>query len=140
MVRIVFLLCLLFFGTVSFAQISINIENLKVSEGKIFVAVYNNSNHFLNIKKAVHTAVYEISKDNTVFSLPPLPSGKYAVSLFLDEDKNEELTTFLGIPKEPYGFSNNKNGSILGPPNFEETHFYYDGTEKKLNIALFRLV
>ena len=31
-------------------------------------------------------------------------------------------TNFLGIPKEPYGFSNEKKGRF-GPPKFKEVSF-----------------
>ena len=44
----------------------------------------------------------------------------YAFSFFHDLNNNKKLdTNFLGIPKEPYGFSNNKKGRF-GPPKFSE--------------------
>ena len=40
-----------------------------------------------------------------------------------DLNKNKKLdTNFLGIPKEPYGFSNEKKGRF-GPPKFKEVSF-----------------
>ena len=49
--------------------------------------------------------------------------GTYAFSLFHDLNENKKLdTNFLGIPKEPYGFSNGEKGSF-GPPKYEEVKF-----------------
>lgn len=46
--------------------------------------------------------------------------GKYAVVAFHDVNGNEELDkNMLGIPTEPYGFSNNARG-MLGPPDLAE--------------------
>ena len=36
-----------------------------------------------------------------------IPAGSYAVSVFHDANGNGKLDTFLGIPREGYGFSRN---------------------------------
>ncbi len=36
-----------------------------------------------------------------------IPSGTYGISVFHDANDNGKLDTFLGIPKEGYGFSRN---------------------------------
>jgi uncharacterized protein (DUF2141 family) len=64
-----------------------------------------------------------------------LPEGRYAIKLFLDLNGNGEVdTNFLGIPKEPYGFSNNAKGT-LGPPSFDAAAFTIEGP-RDLSIAL----
>lgn len=46
-----------------------------------------------------------------------LKTGQYTVKVYHDIDENEELNTgAFGIPKEPYGFSNNARGTF-GPPD-----------------------
>ena len=38
-----------------------------------------------------------------------LPTGKYLVSIYLDENLNNKMDyNFIGIPKEQYGFSTKK--------------------------------
>jgi len=50
-----------------------------------------------------------------------LPKGKYGVVAFHDLNNNEKLdTNFIGIPTEPYGFSNDAR-AMLSKPDFEET-------------------
>jgi uncharacterized protein (DUF2141 family) len=47
-----------------------------------------------------------------------LPPGEYAAVAFQDVNGNGILDkNFLGIPKEPFGFSNGARGSA-GPPKF----------------------
>lgn len=51
-----------------------------------------------------------------------LPPGRYAAAAFQDLDGDGRLTTnFLGIPKEPYGFSGTDNK--FGMPTFAEAGF-----------------
>lgn len=64
-----------------------------------------------------------------------LPPGTYAIKLFLDLNGNGKIdTNFLGIPKEPYGFSNNAKGS-LGPPAFEAAAFELN-EDRELTVNL----
>lgn len=52
-----------------------------------------------------------------------LPMGKYAVAIFQDENKNNKLDKgMFGIPKEPYGFSNNAKATFSAP-KFEKASF-----------------
>jgi uncharacterized protein (DUF2141 family) len=61
-----------------------------------------------------------------------LPPGQYAAVVFQDFNGNGKLDkNFLGIPKEPYGFSNDARGSA-GPPKFSDAAVTLspDGTTK----------
>lgn len=49
-----------------------------------------------------------------------LPPGRYAVSLFHDENGNGKLdTNVVGMPTERYGFSRDARGR-MGPPSFAD--------------------
>ncbi len=51
-----------------------------------------------------------------------LPSGDYAIALIHDENSNNKLDTFMGIPREGFGFS--RNPAIrFGPPKFDSAQF-----------------
>jgi len=65
-----------------------------------------------------------------------LPPGRYGVSSFHDENENGELdTNFVGVPKEPYGFSNDARGRF-GPPGFDEIAFEFGEEDQTLEITL----
>ncbi|MBL6715485.1 MAG: DUF2141 domain-containing protein [Pseudomonadales bacterium] len=64
-----------------------------------------------------------------------LPGGTYAVGVFHDVDGDEALSkNFLGIPKEPFGFSNNVRGRF-GPPSFKDASISITG-KMAITIAL----
>lgn len=55
--------------------------------------------------------------------LKDLPEGPLAMSLFQDTNANGRLdANAMGMPTEPYGFSNNAAGNF-GPPRFEQAVF-----------------
>ena len=68
--------------------------------------------------------------------LTNLDPGQYTIILFHDENGNGKLDkNALGVPTEPYGFSNNVRG-FLGPPDFEEAIMEVNAGDKAVRIAL----
>ena len=52
-----------------------------------------------------------------------LPEGRYAIKAFHDvNDSGTMEFNITGMPKEPYGFSNNASG-FMGAPKFEDAAF-----------------
>jgi len=51
-----------------------------------------------------------------------LAQGTYAISAMHDENGNGRLDTFLGIPREGFGFSRNPRVTF-GPPRFDQVRF-----------------
>ena len=65
-----------------------------------------------------------------------LPYGNYVIAGIHDLDNNGVLTgNFLGMPKEPFGFSNNKRGNF-GPPKWEDVLIKFNESNKKILINL----
>ena len=68
------------------------------------------------------------------FSLT-LPAGSYGARIMHDINDNGELdANFVGIPSEPWGFSNNATGSF-GPPKWQDVQFELSGDAEQ-NIRL----
>jgi outer membrane protein len=60
--------------------------------------------------------------ENNLYYLKGVPSGEYALIVYLDENNNERIDkNFIGIPKEPIGFSNRYQPK--GPPVFSSAAF-----------------
>ncbi len=114
----------------------ITIENVKKNEGKILLAVYADDDNFLSevTYRSIH---HEVNQAGVVtVEVPDLPYGKYAVSLFHDENNNGKFdTNFMKLPKEPYGFSNNARGTF-GPPKFTEAAFSFNKAEQEISIEI----
>jgi uncharacterized protein (DUF2141 family) len=111
-------------------NLTVNVENVESTDGKISVAVYDDAEGFLKFDKVYKTEAVPAQKGSTEVIIKDLPKGTYALAIFHDRNDNEELdTNMLGIPKEPLGFSKGKM-KTFGPPSFGECSFdlTYDQT------------
>lgn len=116
------------------ALLQLRIKNIKHDEGKLFIAVFNAEESFMKDRYTYEIVAVESIADLIVEL--KLPQGVYAISIFHDVNENNELNTnFIGIPKEPYGFSNNPK-ITFGPPNFEQTSFDLVKDHQQIEIRL----
>ena len=111
-------------GSAQAVELELEVSGLTQSEGRVMVAVFTDANNWL--KKPLTGSNVEAStqKDGRVLiKLLDLPEGPLALSIFHDVNGNGKLdSNAMGMPKEPYGFSNNAAGSF-GPPKFEKAQF-----------------
>lgn len=98
----------------------------EVEGGRINFALYDESNLFM--KEEISSHSFPIK--GKVYSLKlQVPNRPLAITAYHDLDENKELNTnLIGIPNEPYGFSNNARGTF-GPPSFSACTF--DPTTKR---------
>lgn len=116
--------------------LTVTIENVKVRNGKIMMALYNTEKDFLSTKtiRSIHHPVPESGE--VVLQLTNLEHGIYAISLFHDENNNGAMDyNFMKIPKEPYGFSNNPK-VIFSAPKYDEASFVFEKEKQELSIQL----
>lgn len=115
--------------------VEVYISGFENNMGKAMIGLYNSENDFL--KKEFKSALSEILNENATTMFTNLPDGKYAVSVFHDEDNDNEFDMLLGfIPQEDYGNSNNIPPRF-GPPKWEDAKFEIKGGEvRKINIEL----
>jgi len=114
-------------------NIEVNISNIKTSEGTIIVGLYKNQKDFLN--KAYKGKAIKPNKTGVQVVFENIEPGVYAISLYHDEDDNKKLNTFIMIPTEPYGVSNNAKGQF-GPPQWEKAKFTVADKNVIQNISL----
>lgn len=120
--------------TAGAANLTVNVAGIKSPNGKIQLAAYKTGENFLKTPAFVTQA--EIVTNAATATLHDLPAGDYAVSIYQDINSNNKLdTNFMGIPSEPYGFSNNVV-SHFGPPSFAESKFAVPETGTTVSITL----
>lgn len=103
--------------------LTVSVEGVASSKGYIVVGVYSDEDSFLKDDRAFTGVFAQAEKGTTRIELSDLPNDKYAVCVFHDENGNKEMdTNFIGIPKEPLGFSIGRL-KTFGPPDFEECSF-----------------
>jgi len=111
-------------------QLSITISNIYPVKGDIYIAIYDNDDDYMDIEKVAFREIVPIHSEVQTIILNDIPAGEYAVSVFQDIDENGELNTnAIGIPNEPFGFSNDARGRF-GPPKFKNAKFSYPGTQE----------
>jgi len=108
-------------------QVEVTIKNVQELKGTIRVSLFNNDQDFLKKPVEGKSVTAAASGATVVFNVKP---GTYAVSVIHDVNDNKELDKgFMGIPQEPYGFSNDARGKF-GPPSYESSKFAVTGDVK----------
>ena len=90
----------------------VNVSGIAPGKGDVRVGVFNAPEQF---PEGTYSKAVAVPGDAETLRLEVdgLEPGRYAVSVFQDFNGNEAVDkNFIGIPKEPYGFSGNwKSGS-----------------------------
>ena len=117
--------------------IRVEIGGLRSDKGQVMCALFSSAKDFpKNVDKAIAQAKSGISHGHAACAFPGIAAGRYAVSVFHDENSNGKMdTNFMGIPREGVGASNNARGHF-GPPKFDDAAFSYSGGRLDLSIAV----
>lgn len=117
--------------------IHVEVVGLHNNKGHVFCALYSSANGFpKDSQRAVQRDTSSISDRKALCEFSGLEPGRYAVSVFHDENSNGKLdTNFLGIPREGVGASNDARGH-LGPPKFDAASFQFAGGRLNLKITI----
>ncbi len=110
--------------------LEVTITGFSNNHGKAVVGLYDSENDFLNKSFQSQQALIENNQVTVTFT--NVPDGDYAISMFHDENDNDELDMFMGFyPKETYGCSNNAKGRF-GPPKWQDAVFSLSGNQTKI--------
>ena len=106
------------------ADVTLEVEGLDTSRlqgAALLVAVFTEPAGWLRQPQSGHRFSLEAATNGKVtVVLKDLPEGALAFSLFQDANGNGRLDMNpMGIPVEPFGFSNDAVGNF-GPPKFEQ--------------------
>jgi len=133
-----YLLFALFLFSSDTGTIQLTVQHIRSPKGTIKIAVFNSADSFLKDGEAIqtHSIPVKDTKDLTL-TLQPLPYGTtYSIAIYHDVNDNNQLDTNLfGVPKEPYGFSNN-TPSKWGAPKYEIARFELKEAEMTTSIKV----
>lgn len=91
--------------------------------GNIHLALFENAASFPKNSEAYQGIKLPASSGFTQHTFERIPWGTYALAVFHDLNGNDKLDrNFLGVPSEPYAFSNNPTVKWK-EPTFEEAAF-----------------
>lgn len=117
------------------ANLTISILSLHDTEHDVYIAVSRKTDGFPDKPDMAQAIVLKPSGKNSISTvITDLPYGKYAVMVFQDMNGNKKLDkNFLGIPTEPFAFSNNYK-PMFRAPRWEDCEFEYSAKSNMVII------
>jgi uncharacterized protein (DUF2141 family) len=115
-------------GTLSAAQaaaadLTIRVENVLPAGGVLRLGLYNAALYPDDDSKPIASADVPAIGGETVVTLHGIAPGIYAIEAFQDVNANNKMdTSWVGLPLEPFGFSQDAK-PFLSKPAFDEVKF-----------------
>ena len=117
------------------ATLTIEMTGLPQPKGNLMVAVYDSAQAMKSGQNTVAKQIIAVHSSQHSMTLKDLPAGHYGVMVFQDLNDNHQLDrNFVGIPSEPYGFSNNP--SLTGAPKFDDIAFALGDKDLQISISV----
>ena len=122
----------------TYGNLTIRVNGLLNDHGKVIANLFREGDEVMKIEKAYLHAQGTISDKQAVLVFQNLKYGKYAVSVFQDENDNGKLDhNMFRIPAEPLGFSNGFTlGLFSGLPSFEKLKFTFGSDADTIDITI----
>ena len=119
--------------------LKITITNLGSDKAPVLLGLYGTENEFLNEKDTLKNYMFKPAGKNVITAeINDLEYGQYAFALFQDMDNDGKISrNFLGIPKDPYGFSNSFKPRLKAP-SFNDCCFDYSEDQTTQEIEMIR--
>jgi uncharacterized protein (DUF2141 family) len=115
---------------VSAETLTITIADIRESEGRLMIQVANSEKGFEFSEDSAApppVAISQLAEAGEMTFEGTLPPGIYGARVLHDLNGNGEMdSNFVGMPKEPWAFSNNATGR-LGPAKWQDAKFEISG-------------
>ncbi len=107
-------------------EVSATVSGLRSAKGQVMACLTDRPDSFPNCRKDPQARKLVAPAGSIVeLDFGQVPAGRYAISLFHDENGNGKLDRSLMMPREGYGFS--RNAPVrMGPPSFASAAFAVD--------------
>jgi uncharacterized protein (DUF2141 family) len=122
-------------STTQKVNLEITITNLRSPEGQVVVSLYTDKNQYTDNPKIYYNFPKKDVKDGRMtLTVKDIEPRKYVLSFLDDENMSNRMEyTWVGMPKEGFGFSNNQKASITGAPSYEKCIVDLK-TDKKIEV------
>lgn len=117
--------------TTQATQLTIELSGFKKRQGQVFISIFDSKAAYNGKGRAVsaHIVKVDAAIERLTVQLPR--TGTYGFRMFHDVDGDGKMdTNFLGIPSEPFAFSNNASG-FMGPAKWADAKFRVAGATKQ---------
>ena len=118
------------------ADLTIRVENVLPAGGMLRLGLYDAALYPDDNSKPIASADVPAIGGETVVTLHGIAPGVYAIQTFQDVNANNKMdTTWMGLPLEPFGFSQDAK-PFLSKPAFDDVKFTLTAGENTQVIHL----
>ena len=120
----------------SSAEVIVRIDNPPES-GVVALALFDSANVFGDLRDPYMVVMHSLDGRDE-YLMEDVEPGEYALLVYFDENGNNRIDkNFIGIPKEPLGFSNRYRPK--GPPSYQRAAFQIKQDESRtFDVELYR--
>ncbi|NDC42863.1 MAG: DUF2141 domain-containing protein [Chitinophagia bacterium] len=116
-------------------QLHINLTHMQ-KKGTVYIAVYDAARNFGDPHKAIRKLVANPANGAITLTAHDLPAGDYAVAAYQDLNNNRKIDkNLIGIPTEPFAFSNNIR-PVVRMPTFRQCTIPLRDKEHTITLKL----
>jgi uncharacterized protein (DUF2141 family) len=109
-------------GATPVSSLALDVAKLRSTRGLIRICLTATPRNFPACGNSALAVTRSMPATGHDVRFEGLPYGTYAMAVIHDENSNGKLDTFVGIPREGFGFSRNPT-ITFGPPSFKAAHF-----------------
>lgn len=118
------------------AELTVRLENPPPT-GNVAFLLFDSANAFGDLRDPAKVVKLPLD-GREVYRLENVPPSEYALVVYFDENNNDRIDkSFIGIPREPLGFSNRYRPK--GPPSYSRAAFVLaEGESRHFDVELYR--
>ena len=118
------------------AELKLTISGIAPISGQIAVAVFSDKASYKAGDDPIASTTIQVDGESVSDVILGLEAGDCAIKIYHDVNGNGKLdTNMIGIPTEPFGFSNGAKARF-GPPGFDEARFDLDAGVNTQEIVM----
>lgn len=122
-------------GAAHAASLTVTVDNVSPKGGIVSLALFTRANYEDDDHPTLSRDVPATGRTVTI-AIDDLPPGTYAIKMMQDINRNGKFdTSWIGLPLEPYGFSNNARPGF-SEPSFNRTKFTVADGSNAITIHL----
>jgi uncharacterized protein (DUF2141 family) len=126
-------------GAAPTSELSIDFTRLRNAKGMIRICLTAAPDNFPACVNDAEAVTRSIPAGTHELRIAGLPRGDYAVAVIHDENGNKKLDTFMGIPREGFGFSRNPPIGFSAP-RFAAARFSVQGDTERQQVQMHYLL
>lgn len=113
-------------GATPTTELKVDVQHLRSHKGMIRICLTADPDNFPACVDDADATARSVPAGTDTPTIRGLPPGDYAIAVIHDENGNRKLDTFIGVPREGFGFSRNPPVGF-GPPRFAAARFTLGG-------------